>query len=169
MLVVVDMDNHLEAKEMIHAPSPEILAYAAGVIDGDGCITCHYEKKRPGIITIDMVVNMVEKAPIQWLHTTFGGRCYQRTLPKPWRSVVIWELKGIPARNALLLLHPYLVLKQPQAQLAITLCDLITARGGTSIRLTTEEISDRERLYYAIRKLNRVGIHAATISSCVPQ
>jgi len=86
------------------------------------------------------------------------------TLP-PQRSYWRWDILGIPARNALLLLQPYLILKNRQAQLAIDLCEMIMARGGTSRRLTPEEISIRAAMYLDIRKLNQRGIHAAITSS----
>src|SRR5437867_10480895 len=59
------------SSDMYNALEPSILAYTAGIIDGEGCITSSLPKTNHRPLCIKLL--MIHKPTVAWLHKTFGG------------------------------------------------------------------------------------------------
>jgi hypothetical protein len=93
------------------------LAYAAGIIDGEGCITLW---KRGSLFRLSLVVATCDKYICPWLFRTFGGRLYPRKLKDPTRHPqYFWYPKDSDAGKFLRAIFPYLKLKQEQAKVGL--------------------------------------------------
>lgn len=118
-------------------PTVAELAWAAGVIDGEGCI-CVYGRpgrvNKKGVRALALVVSVVNTDPRMPLkmHEIFGGNVNtaveHRGNPRR-RPVAQWLITGKPAGEVLLVVRPYLVIKAEQADVAIVYAKTI-GRGG---------------------------------------
>lgn len=106
------------------------LAYAAGLIDGEGCITIDkpggvdrltkYRTPRAGLILRVRVYNSNE-AMITWLHTRFGGTAKKAKYKQKAYHLDqwYWQLLGKNAAAFLQQIHPFLVAKKTEAEFAL--------------------------------------------------
>jgi hypothetical protein len=98
------------------------LAYMAGIIDGEGCICIHRSRtKRAGDSLIaNVTVRMTVEHIPQWLHFSFGGS-FGTQKPKKvgWQPVYQWKVYGKNAVTFLQAILPYLIVKRPQAEIAL--------------------------------------------------
>ena len=98
------------------------LAYIAGLIDGEGCITVKQHRSKAGLTRFDISVEvaMVANQPVQLIQALFGGNIYHR--PPNNRGKLDYSkimLSGEKAATMLKLILPYLLVKKPQAELAL--------------------------------------------------
>jgi hypothetical protein len=95
------------------------LAYVAGIIDGEGCITVrkarrHY-KVRDYEYRLEIKVGLANEFLPKRLKFAFGGNiCHENKRPYIW----IWTIGGESCVNFLKAIYPYLILKKPQADVA---------------------------------------------------
>lgn len=99
------------------------LAYAAGIIDGEGTILITHYKERPNRqagYRVVVEVGMCDSAVPMWLYAKFGGRLkdYERPNIKH-RRVYRWNNADSKAVEFLRLILPYLKTKKAQAEIAI--------------------------------------------------
>ena len=95
--------------------SAKELSYAAGIIDGEGCISI--VKRKKGIYSTyqdSIRVHMKHKDIPYWMHERFGGKLYKRNEPK---IAYIWQLWGVKAREFLYMIEPFIVEKKKQIDL----------------------------------------------------
>ena len=104
------------------------LAYAAGIIDGEGCIGISFHRQvRPNksytFYELQVRVNHTNEWLCQWLRFAFGGhvspRNSQSMKRNTWKPQWAWEIAARRALVFLELIYPYLRLKKPQAEIAI--------------------------------------------------
>lgn len=139
---------------------PATLAYAAGIIDGEGNITIMQRRKRG----VDMVyhtffvrVTSADKCLTDWLHERFGGyvgvsppRGHQRF------NVHRWAVTSRRAGPFLAAIRPYLVIKQRQADVALALAATKRRDGSGRSPYITKELGEyRESLRQQMLALNR--------------
>jgi hypothetical protein len=106
------------------------LAYAAGFVDGEGCIRYHMVGNggTPQII----VVNTCH-TPILWLRDLFGGAFQvQHAGNAIHRTSYKWVAYGPRAIKALRLLLPHLREKAEQAELVLKMPDMSVRRRVTA-------------------------------------
>jgi hypothetical protein len=100
------------------------LAYMAGFFDGEGCINLARRDGRGNRYRIHISISNTNEWVLQWFHFNFGGSvCFEdRHSENPaWQNVWRWSItSGRQALTFLQAISPYLVLKKPQALLAIT-------------------------------------------------
>lgn len=108
-----------------------VKAYAAGVIDGEGCIYFATGKAPGGGLKYQafIAVGTADTVLPQWMHSNFEGSCAESKSPSVLargnRPVWKWQLSG--RRNIVAFLEmvlPYLKLKADQALLMIEFCHL---------------------------------------------
>lgn len=93
----------------------EMRAYAAGIIDGEGCV--HISKKH----LLRVVVAMTNTLPLTFLQQAFGGSirerkgAYKASAKKQW----IWEIIANEAVVFLDQIKPYLRVKQIEVDIAV--------------------------------------------------
>jgi hypothetical protein len=150
------------------------LSYAAGMLDGDGCISVNKGRQQKNgahsyMITV-RVSQKLEEIPL-WFLSVFGGRV--RTMGKgKWAvsngrpvffsPMIAWELYCRDAAEFLTAIIPYLKMKKTRAELAVRLANMQRLRGGRGYRyggkpVTLEESSEREKLAVLIREENQKG------------
>ncbi len=137
-------------------------AYAAGIIDGEGCVSLSRRKK---YLTPTVQVKNTRFDLLQWMKTRWGGSIYinheSRTNRKPCG---VWSVAGQKAINVLRDVQLYLIVKAEQAKVVLALPRWYTserdALGRIKGTLTPERLQENERLVADIRRLNRRGIHA---------
>lgn len=131
------------------------LAYLAGVIDSDGCISSQKNSKcrtyRAYVVVIqkDMVL-------IEWLYSNFGGAVSLVSTKREDRKdyYIRWQIVGTGMRDLLKQCLPFLVIKKEQAKLAIAIVD----KGGSGLyqgkKLPQDRIDLQAYLAQGIKNLN---------------
>ena len=94
-------------------------AYAAGILDGEGCLTVGLTKR---VMTYDsrIYVGMTERAKgvLELFRREFGGTLRKsRGATEKWEAAWMWSVSGRGAAAVLARVLPHLVLKQRQGQL----------------------------------------------------
>lgn len=100
------------------------LGYAAGFIDGDGCISIYLRTKSSSLVplfNVQLMANGVDERPLVRLQSLFGGVIHlkARNGPLGRRPIYCWVIQGKEAVESISILLPFLVLKREQAELAI--------------------------------------------------
>lgn len=82
------------------------LAYLAGIIDGEGCITLNCVSAKRAFPRPVLDVTSCDKELTDWLHDTFGGTVRERKPKNPRHSTAyVWRLN----QNAMLSLLPEVI------------------------------------------------------------
>lgn len=148
-------------------------AYAAGIVDGEGCLSVHKgwysenmmrkaAKFRHKHYTVLITVRNTDTRLMDWLVANVGGKIYrQRFKEKPhWKTSYRWQLFGQKAQeNFLLAILPYLVIKRAQA---LILLEFIRMNGE-------ENVLKRESMWQQTRLLNRRGFSPETNMPNTPE
>ncbi len=98
-----------------------ILAYTAGIIDGEGCIGI-YQNVIKGKTYSHLTVSVVNTNEwlLHWLKFNFGGTFTEyQPLQPTCKDSYKWSLHSKKANDFLSMILPFLQLKKPQAELAI--------------------------------------------------
>ena len=131
------------------------LAYLAGIIDGEGCISI-FARNRPGHKYPDMclrvAVNSTDEWLCQYIRFSFGGFMSQPKYRANCKPIWEWRLERGKARDFLELILPYLHLKRPQAELAIKFQN---SKGRSTNGLTEEERALEETQKILMQSLKR--------------
>ena len=140
------------------------LAYAAGIIDGEGNIGIVKRQwsKRNDKYHLQVRVAMCDREVPEWFQSHFGGSIsiHKRTNPKH-RPVYTWQISHrscIPMLKAIL---PYLICKKPQAELGILFQETkhfgggIKGKGGRPAK-PEAELALEETRYIQMRQLKTV-------------
>lgn len=136
------------------------LAYTAGIIDGEGSISLVYARQKPYRSSLNVIVQVANTNEwlVQWLRMAYGGWITKanrsQVQDKIWKPAYQWRITGIKAKEFLELIYPYLRLKRPQAEIAISLAKM---RGKSHHRLTESEKVIAEAQRILISKMNKKG------------
>lgn len=138
----------------------EELAYAAGLIDGEGCIGAYNTRttgeKRAAFYQLTLRVGMKHPGPIIFLYKLFGfGRHISKTKYGP---VFVWQARNRQAEAVLRLLLPYLIEKKAQAKLALQFGEFRRAQRASvksGVRYTPDMIVERDRFVTELKSLKR--------------
>ena len=138
----------------VNNPSDAELAYVAGVMDGEACVTILRQKfPRKFQYRLFIVVSNTNKEVILYLHETMGcGRIHplRRTNAKRdvWMDVWQWQVSGSEAYAMLLMVQPYLIVKRRDAILGM---EFYRLPPNDYARIPDPFVeSERERLYLSI-------------------
>ena len=143
------------------------LAYMAGIVDGEGYISLarrNSRRNKSGIrYDIQIGVTNTNKWLLETFRFTFGGsiskkkKGYEKSLPSS-QDCFNWQVSNQQALITIKTLLPYLRLKRPQAELAITFCGTLNTNyrsGG----VPEEVIAVREAQHILMKKLQKGGIN----------
>jgi hypothetical protein len=134
---------------MPEATAPDINpAYLAGVFDGEGTVT--FWESSSGQSVMQIAVAMSHQATVELFAQAFGGKvhAYKNTNGGQMHR---WNVQGVRCQEALRALHPYLLTKKEQAEVALAFLTTICKPGQ---RLTDREQLYRHRLVGMLRELN---------------
>jgi len=132
----------------------EQLAYAAGLFDGEGCVSINKVTakgyKKPGF-QLRASISMTDERMMMQFQEWFYGGCQYRTRPRA-KDYWMWVVVARGARDFLTKVEPYLVIKKPQALVGI---EFQNYRDNNQSQNKTQEYWDREfELYEQIRRGN---------------
>lgn len=97
--------------------TPEELAYMAGFVDGEGCLT--YGRTRTSFYPRVLVVN-TNKEVLEFFKERIGGHIYKQVGKKAeWKQAWEWRICWKAAIEFAKVLSPYLKVKYRQAQIFI--------------------------------------------------
>ena len=148
-------------------PQQTVLAYLAGIIDGEGCIRiAKADSKRFSSHNANVNCGMTHPDAIELLHQTFGGsiRWTQPTCKNasPCKPLRYWYASGTDSvARVLRVLYPYLRTKKKQAAIVLDFC-MNKQDGRRPGGVGQEEHRWREQLYQEVKKLNHRGVAATT-------
>lgn len=127
------------------------LAYAAGLVDGEGCLSINRcnQQFQPRI-----AVSMTNPTGLELLVSLFGGNILEPKHKVIRKQLYEWKLHNSKAINAILELIPYLKVKLPQA--AVLLKGEWFAFKGKP--LTDKEKQVRLEIYTRLKELNKRGV-----------
>lgn len=91
---------------------PLLLAYLAGIIDGEGYVGVHSHGAGKNQRFV-MQVNMTDKDIVELLHATLGGHMrYKKPYREGYKPQWLWRVTAKQARCVYTQLEPYLRLKR---------------------------------------------------------
>jgi hypothetical protein len=140
---------------------PTVLAYAAGIVDGEGCVYARAWLRPDGLFhtTVQLQVTMCSASVIKYLYDAFGGRVYTdvpRSGHAQYKRRFIWSINNRKVRVILAALLPYLIEKRQRAEIAIQLANMMGERGkGRKFAVPQTERDERIRLAAQIKAFNR--------------
>jgi hypothetical protein len=137
-------------------PNPTVaeLAWAAGIIDGEGCI-CVYGRPgrvgKKGVRALALIINVVNTDPRMPLKMCeiFGGhtgRATERRGNPRRRPITQWIITGKPAGSVLVAIRPYLIIKAEQADIALAYAETIGHGGQLRDDIHAKREDLRQRL-----------------------
>lgn len=158
-------DGDAQARE----PDRELLAYAAGLFDGEGYVTIARTLTGGPTPRYSLVagITMTDPQSIQYLTGHFGSHLsrYERTRVG-WSAFYVWNLRGHQALPFLEAIRPYLLVKGQQAAVGIRFCkgyytpkDL---RPNTPV--TVERVAFAEECKRELGRLNAPGELSPSLS-----
>lgn len=123
----VDRDRRAPVESAV----PEIeRAYAAGLFDGEGCVSVYQTSFKSNALTVR--VTNTSWVLIDFLHSRWGGNLSHRVANKDTNKQAVWYW-SLAANQALRFLddvYPFLKAKRPQAKLARRYQRYVVTRGG---------------------------------------
>jgi len=144
-------------------PCPDIdLAYTAGILDGEGCI-CITKRgdlrgRRHPYIMLEVIIVNTQEWLGHWLRAQFGGTLKQQHKLPPNKDLWVWNLTNTKASEFLELLLPFIHLKRPQAELAISFQHMKNSPHRAKNHLTEEEATYQESVHILMCGYNNRGI-----------
>lgn len=116
-------------------------AYAAGLFDGEGCVMI--ARARSGTAPrgsttkriyhrLDLSVGQVDRRPLLWLQTRYGGRIDPVPKKRGIGEQLCWQWRLGPRAAEMFLRQvlPYLIVKREQAEVALTFRATIATERG---------------------------------------
>lgn len=144
------------------------LGYAAGLIDGEGCITIgRHHKTIKGMSFIEyrleVVISQTDGRALDFMYGLFGGYLYKRnSKPGPTYKPFIyrWEIRGEKAMKFLKRLIPFLKIRKQEAELAIQFQSIRTKspRNQYTGKVDVTRYAD---LHQRMRDLKKVWLPSA--------
>lgn len=106
----------------LEAPPPDWCAWAAGIVDGEGCIQLirHNSKTKNPRWGIRLSVGNTDPRMLTKLRDMFGGTIwFNKRVIANHRPFWNWQVASQQAEMVLRLILPWLIAKQDQAQIAL--------------------------------------------------
>ena len=128
----------------------EKIAYCAGIIDSDGCISLG-SGRDDREWKLRLTVNMQSERVIDFLIGTFGGRSRRTEKPTAKYAIYYWVISGVKAYKIMKQIKPYLVEKSAQADEAMKF--YVHQKNHGARPLTQQEIQKRLRYKIRLREL----------------
>jgi hypothetical protein len=131
---------------------PEILAYLAGIIDGEGCISIFFSRNRH---VLQVSCKMTDTQAIDLLHEAFGGGRSKTPKRKGENfDTWSWTVSNKSANDCLDQLFPYLRVKKYQALIGLLYYkDCILGKVGSKTgKISEENMRKRDMFMQEITK-----------------
>ena len=146
-----------------------IIAYAAGIIDGEGCISSSIRRREDGRLAnvVRVHVTMCTARVPRWLQDNFGGSLHRYPAygrqGTSRRERDVWALSGRRAAPFLEAILPYLKEKQDQARIALEIISMLGRWGGNLRRTPLDEEQKRIALSDQLKRMKTEGMNPLRI------
>jgi hypothetical protein len=145
-------------------PSDTDWAYAAGFVDGEGCISVSRsftESRARFQYGVQIVVANRDRSVLDWMQATWGGWVVA-VAPGSRRGQPCWNWRcptGFSAKPFLNGIRPWLRIKRAQCDNAVVMIDLLQRGRRTLGRAPLPQawLEEQEKLYWIQRELNHRG------------
>lgn len=131
----------------------EQVAWAAGFVDGEGCITVQESSVVSGTgwrsMSLILRVSQKRREPLAMLEHLFGGRIRVTS-----KDQFEWTISAAKAAAAIKEMHSFMVLKSSQAVVALEFQGLVNLQTG-STRLTEKDRRARLSCAARLKELKR--------------
>jgi hypothetical protein len=141
----------------------DVLAYCAGLIDGEGCIHIHKKltappsrpQQRSPYYRLGLRVKMAHKPTIEFLAETFGVGAVHPHQPGKLNKRVTWawDVNQSDTITVLALVRPYLRVNADEADLAVDFARANRRSVGGRLRVPDAINAERYALYERMRTL----------------
>jgi hypothetical protein len=160
----VPVRDTLEVTEVAQGPTLTDWVYAAGFVDGEGCIAiarAFVPRGERYYYSVQVVVTNRDREVFDWMHGIWGGwvvpvaRGQENARPAwNWRCST-----GGSAKGFLLGIQPWLRVKRAQCDNALAMIDLLSRSRRTlgPYPILPEWLEQQEALYWIQRELNHRG------------
>jgi hypothetical protein len=145
-------------------PSPTDWAYAAGFVDGEGCIAVvrsFLPARNKYSYGVHVVVANRERPVLEWMQELWGGHIVSvSTREGLARQSWTWRCKtGQGAEAFLVGIRPWLRIKAKQSDNALAMIALLrrSRRSLGPYPMPVEWLAEQEQLYWIQRELNHRG------------
>ena len=147
-------------------PNRTIDVYAAGLIDGEGCIGIHSQKDRHFTLRVDVGMTVKARSVLDQMQAEYGGKVvHYRDATERWEAACAWRVMGAEAVTLLTRIRPHLRLKAEQAQIGLKLEEIrhsLIPKGKTNAVWTD---ADRDRCRTLKRRMNELNMKGPSIPS----
>jgi hypothetical protein len=147
-------------------PEPTDWAYAAGFVDGEGCIAIvrSFEPRSDRYVYgVQVVVSNTDRAVLDWMQGVWSGWVvavsqHQGRARDSWT----WRTSSLKAKPFLAGIKPWLKIKHRQCENALAMIDLLQVGRRTlgPYPLPPELLEQQEKRYWVQRELNHRGTDA---------
>ena len=141
-------------------------AYAAGFVDGEGCIAISrsfVSTRDRFVYGVQLVVSNRDRSVLDWMQECWGGWVVANSpTGRGTKARQAWNWRcptGTGASTFLVGIRPYVRIKAPQCDNALAMIELLRRSRRTLGRklLPKEWLSEQETLYWKQRELNHRG------------
>lgn len=137
----------------------EKIIYAAGIIDGEGCINISRQKRSNGnyhCYELNVRVNNTSKELIDWLHYNFGGYLLKQrdNRKESYKDVYTWKIDRSRCLYFLNSIYPYLIIKKPEVDIATKFRNTFKSRKREYLN---KVVPIREQCYHDMHEF-KMGI-----------
>ena len=131
-----------------------LLAYLAGIVDGEGSIRVH-SQPRSRSYSVELTVKMNDRRTVELIHEHFGGSFFTDGHHKEQRIMYCWNIRSRKAVELLQELLPYLIYKKPQAELCIEFAEFWHSlpHAGKGVKRTEEQLAKAEAYHLECKRL----------------
>ena len=142
------------------------LAYAAGIMDGEGSICIRRHVYKTGVhnipsFTVYAEIRMTNWEAVSFVYDTFGGHLTEKGLTKKGKIIYDWKIYSKKAVCFLEMIKPYLKCKHRQAAIAASFQKLPFATKQNREAVTKE----RDTMRNLISILNQTS-HGMIMGEC---
>ena len=137
--------------------TPEVLAYSAGFLDGEGHIRIQTHSRRCRTTMLSVSAVQLTELPLDWFKAHFGG-----TVKKRWtsyrnskRPLWTWQVSSMQAERFLLRVLPYLQVKKAEAELALQYRATFRPQYGDRSRMPDSVIALRKSMQEGLKQIRR--------------
>lgn len=132
------------------------LAWAAGFIDGEGCILINRRTRVQDRIhpehALTLEVGQLDPLPLNKLQVLFGGTVRRRPDKRTKRASYVWVVRSRMAYEALVKLLPFLTNKRHQAEYGIEFQSLV---GSTGKVPSPDNLARREFMFSELKAMKQ--------------
>lgn len=143
----------------------EELAWAGGIVDGEGCISVHSvndKRLRWPVLRAEVCVVNTDRRMVDKLQELFGGDIYERPpRTERHRPTFEWKVRNPLAATMIRAVRPYLIVKGEQADVFLEFCATIKQVGMQGY--TDEDRFHRGEMVHRLSRLKVVDFAEAAV------